>query len=125
MFIMCSDNIHGVGHNKSYEQILVPLENCKMGEWIEVRVTAVTKFSMISKPVANDPPTSLFESVNVSFFLPMAMFILSLIALYCIDNYFAPGFLEEYLPFLHAHEPDTIGDEFWTVETKEGIFHYE
>ncbi|PIC55478.1 hypothetical protein B9Z55_000740 [Caenorhabditis nigoni] len=61
VFLQFVDKIHGVGHNKSYEQILVPLEHCKMGEWSEVRITSVTKFSMISTP------TSLPKEDDVDF----------------------------------------------------------
>ncbi|CAB3408006.1 unnamed protein product [Caenorhabditis bovis] len=45
---IAADKVSGVGHNKSYEQILVPLDDCKMGEWIRVEITGVTKFTQLN-----------------------------------------------------------------------------
>ncbi|KAF1769411.1 hypothetical protein GCK72_001228 [Caenorhabditis remanei] len=105
---VAADKLHGVGHNKSYEQILVPLEHCKMGEWIEVRITSVTKFSMISTPTSLSEVTAQHwtDSPNWMYFYPMTFFLLLLVTLYSIDRFISPGFLEEWLPFLADTETD-------------------
>ena len=40
------DGKHYVGHNKCYEQILVPKREEIMGKWVRVKVIATSKFSM-------------------------------------------------------------------------------
>lgn len=47
-----SDKKHFVGHNKCYEQILVPKEECRLGTTIEVEVVSFGKYYMIGKPVS-------------------------------------------------------------------------
>ncbi|CAJ0577562.1 unnamed protein product, partial [Mesorhabditis spiculigera] len=47
---MASDGVHGVGHNKNYEHILVPNPDQVMGQWVRVRITGVSKFHMSSEP---------------------------------------------------------------------------
>ncbi|CAO4360487.1 unnamed protein product [Caenorhabditis nigoni] len=107
---IAADKIHGVGHNKSYEQILVPLEHCKMGEWIEVRITSVTKFSMISTPTSLPRDDVDFlpwkNSPYWMFFYPMTLFMLVLFSLYYYDRFVSPGFLETWLPFLANSDTD-------------------
>lgn len=43
------DKKYYVGHNKFYEQILVPMKVNLLGKSVRVRITAVTKFSMIGE----------------------------------------------------------------------------
>lgn len=43
------DKKYYVGHNKFYEQILVPMKTKLLGKSVRVRITAVTKFSMIGE----------------------------------------------------------------------------
>ncbi|CDM63530.1 TRAM domain-containing protein [Caenorhabditis elegans] len=119
---VAADKLHGVGHNKSYEQILVPLEYCKMGEWIEVRVTAVTKFSMISKPASiqeDQQPLSLMH------LFPLAVFCLVLITLYSVDRFLYPGFFEEWLPFLADAHHDEQQAEMWEHHDNSDPVFYE
>lgn len=40
------DKIHYVGHNKSYEQVLLPMRDNLLGTCVQVRITSTTKFSM-------------------------------------------------------------------------------
>ncbi|ULU09920.1 hypothetical protein L3Y34_014348 [Caenorhabditis briggsae] len=112
---IAADKIHGVGHNKSYEQILVPLEHCKMGEWIEVRITSVTKFSMISTPTSLPRDDVDFlpwkNSPYWMFFYPMTLFMLVLFSLYYYDRFVSPGFLETWLPFLVNSDTDDFHHE--------------
>ena len=46
-----SDKKHYVGHNKFYEQILVPKEHCQMGSAIDVEIVSFGKYYMIGKPI--------------------------------------------------------------------------
>lgn len=41
------DKKHYVGHNKFYEQILLPMKENLLGKSVRVRITSVTKFSML------------------------------------------------------------------------------
>lgn len=43
---VATDKIHFVGHNKCYEQILVPADPAVMGKFVKVRITEVSKFHM-------------------------------------------------------------------------------
>lgn len=43
------DKQHYVSHNKSYEQILLPMKQNLLGKSVRVRITGVTKFSMIGQ----------------------------------------------------------------------------
>lgn len=45
------DKRHYVGHNKFYEQVLVPMKEEYMGKMIDVRITEATKFSMKGEPI--------------------------------------------------------------------------
>ncbi|XP_076756372.1 threonylcarbamoyladenosine tRNA methylthiotransferase [Xylocopa sonorina] len=45
------DKKHYVGHNKSYEQILVPLKEDYLGKMIKVKIVETTKYSMKGEPV--------------------------------------------------------------------------
>lgn len=45
------DKQHYVGHNKFYEQVLIPMEEKYMGKMIDVKIIAVTKFSMKGEPI--------------------------------------------------------------------------
>ncbi|KAH8297112.1 hypothetical protein KR044_004929, partial [Drosophila immigrans] len=41
------DKLHYVGHNKSYEQVLLPMRDNLLGTRVRVRITATSKFSMM------------------------------------------------------------------------------
>lgn len=45
------DKKYYVGHNKFYEQVLVPMDKDYMGKLVKVRIVEAGKFSMISKPL--------------------------------------------------------------------------
>ncbi|KYN14779.1 PREDICTED: threonylcarbamoyladenosine tRNA methylthiotransferase-like [Trachymyrmex cornetzi] len=45
------DKQHYVGHNKFYEQVLIPLKQEYMGKMIDVRIIEATKFSMKGEPI--------------------------------------------------------------------------
>ncbi|KZC07211.1 PREDICTED: threonylcarbamoyladenosine tRNA methylthiotransferase [Dufourea novaeangliae] len=45
------DKQHYVGHNKSYEQVLVPLREEYLGKLIKVKIVKTTKYSMKGEPV--------------------------------------------------------------------------
>jgi len=40
-----------VGHNRFYEQVLLPMNSELMGKLVKVRITSATKFSMLGKPL--------------------------------------------------------------------------
>lgn len=46
------DKKHYVGHNKSYEQILVPLKEEYLGKMVTVRIVEATKYSMKGEPIS-------------------------------------------------------------------------
>lgn len=43
------DKLHYVGHNKSYEQVLLPMRDNLLGTSVRVRITGATKFSMMAE----------------------------------------------------------------------------
>lgn len=43
------DKLHYVGHNKSYEQVLLPMRDKLLGTSVRVRITGATKFSMMAE----------------------------------------------------------------------------
>ncbi|XP_017149118.1 threonylcarbamoyladenosine tRNA methylthiotransferase [Drosophila miranda] len=43
------DKLHYVGHNKSYEQVLLPMRDNLLGTRVHVRITSVSKFSMVGE----------------------------------------------------------------------------
>ncbi|XP_065160143.1 threonylcarbamoyladenosine tRNA methylthiotransferase [Atheta coriaria] len=45
------DKKHYVGHNKFYEQVLVPIDEAYMGKLVTVKITSATKFSMMGEPI--------------------------------------------------------------------------
>lgn len=45
------DKKYYVGHNKFYEQILIPMKEKYMGKMINVRILGTTKFSMMGEPI--------------------------------------------------------------------------
>jgi len=47
------DKLHYVGHNKFYEQILVPKDIKYLGKMIEVEITSSGKHFMVGSPVRN------------------------------------------------------------------------
>lgn len=46
------DKQHYVGHNKFYEQVLVPLDSKYMGKLVKVKIVKDGKFSMVGEPVS-------------------------------------------------------------------------
>ncbi|XP_040175667.1 threonylcarbamoyladenosine tRNA methylthiotransferase [Anopheles arabiensis] len=48
------DRKHYVGHNKFYEQILLPMHNNLLGKQVEVEITGCTKFSMFGKVIQGE-----------------------------------------------------------------------
>lgn len=45
------DQKHYVGHNKFYEQVLLPMNKVYMGKLVKVEITEAGKFSMVGKPL--------------------------------------------------------------------------
>ncbi|KAF5299003.1 hypothetical protein FQA39_LY11635 [Lamprigera yunnana] len=45
------DKAHYVGHNKFYEQVLIPLEEKYLGKLIKVKIIKASKFSMVGEPL--------------------------------------------------------------------------
>ncbi|KAH8316667.1 hypothetical protein KR067_012821 [Drosophila pandora] len=43
------DKLHYVGHNKSYEQVLLPMRENLLGTRVHVRITSASKFSMVGE----------------------------------------------------------------------------
>ncbi|XP_039482958.1 threonylcarbamoyladenosine tRNA methylthiotransferase [Drosophila santomea] len=43
------DKLHYVGHNKSYEQVLLPMRDNLLGTRVHVRITSASKFSMVGE----------------------------------------------------------------------------
>uniref|UniRef100_A0A0A1WDX7 tRNA-t(6)A37 methylthiotransferase n=1 Tax=Zeugodacus cucurbitae TaxID=28588 RepID=A0A0A1WDX7_ZEUCU len=48
------DKQHYVGHNKSYEQILLPMRNNLLGTAVRVRITDTSKFSMMAEIIDDE-----------------------------------------------------------------------
>ncbi|XP_050092582.1 threonylcarbamoyladenosine tRNA methylthiotransferase [Anopheles aquasalis] len=48
------DRKHYVGHNKYYEQVLLPMHNNLLGKQVEVEITGCTKFSMFGKVLQSE-----------------------------------------------------------------------
>ncbi|XP_054015570.1 threonylcarbamoyladenosine tRNA methylthiotransferase [Hylaeus anthracinus] len=53
------DKKHYVGHNKSYEQVLLPLKDEYLGKMIKVEIVETTKYSMKGEPINEGTPSSL------------------------------------------------------------------
>lgn len=45
------DKKHYVGHNKFYEQVLIPMRKLYMGKLVKVKIIGATKFSMSGEPI--------------------------------------------------------------------------
>ena len=45
------DKKHYVGHNKFYEQILLPVNEIYMGKIVKVKIVKTSKFSMVGQPL--------------------------------------------------------------------------
>uniref|UniRef100_A0AAR5P9U6 tRNA-t(6)A37 methylthiotransferase n=1 Tax=Dendroctonus ponderosae TaxID=77166 RepID=A0AAR5P9U6_DENPD len=45
------DKKHYVGHNRFYEQVLIPMRSELMGKLVKVQIKSATKFSMIGEPL--------------------------------------------------------------------------
>ncbi|RZC35991.1 threonylcarbamoyladenosine tRNA methylthiotransferase, partial [Asbolus verrucosus] len=50
------DKKHFVGHNKFYEQVLIPNDHKYMGKLVTVKIVNATKFSMFGEPMSNVMP---------------------------------------------------------------------
>lgn len=48
------DKKHYVGHNKCYEQVLLPMDKKLLGKLVEVEIVGITKFSMIAKVIQEE-----------------------------------------------------------------------
>lgn len=48
------DKKHYVGHNKCYEQVLLPMDKNLLGRLVEVEIVSITKFSMLAKVVQEE-----------------------------------------------------------------------
>lgn len=48
------DKKYYVGHNKYYEQVLIPMKLEYMGKLVKVKITNATKFSMVGCPLENE-----------------------------------------------------------------------
>ncbi|XP_014247524.1 threonylcarbamoyladenosine tRNA methylthiotransferase [Cimex lectularius] len=80
------DHKHYVGHNKSYQQILVPKDEALMGKQVRVKITSATKYSMhgevhtvrdvqIKKQDGNNEKKSIFYTLSIVLLLILARFI--------------------------------------------------
>lgn len=58
------DKKYYVGHNKFYEQVLVPMDKDYMGKIVRVEIISTGKFSMISKPLDRVSAPGLVEPLN-------------------------------------------------------------
>ena len=56
------DKKHYVGHNKAYEQILVPLKKEYLGKMIKVKILKTTKYSMKGEPINEGISPSVKQS---------------------------------------------------------------
>lgn len=45
------DKQHYVGHNKFYEQVLLPMDKQYMGKLVTVKISEASKFSMMGQPL--------------------------------------------------------------------------
>lgn len=48
------DKKHYVGHNKFYEQVLLPMDKEYMGKLVKVKIVETGKFSMMGRPLEDD-----------------------------------------------------------------------
>lgn len=48
------DKLHYVGHNKFYEQVLLPMRENLLGKSVNVRICSATKFSMLAEIVDDE-----------------------------------------------------------------------
>lgn len=60
------DGEHLVGHNKQYEHILVPASHDRLGTWMDVRITGVSKFHMMSEIVVEEDEKSEVEEAPIT-----------------------------------------------------------
>lgn len=81
------DKNHYVGHNKFYEQVLIPMKKEYMGKLVKVKIIETSKFSMIGEPIADVVMPGLVQPLDKgvvsgvkiaenSFKLPVALVIL-------------------------------------------------
>ncbi|XP_050462368.1 threonylcarbamoyladenosine tRNA methylthiotransferase [Cataglyphis hispanica] len=53
------DKQHYVGHNKFYEQVLIPMKEKYMGKMVDVKIIEATKFSMKGEPIGEGTSPTL------------------------------------------------------------------
>lgn len=58
------DKLHYVGHNKSYEQVLLPMRDNLLGTRVNVRITGATKFSMTAEILDEERDWTRCDSNN-------------------------------------------------------------
>lgn len=87
------DKKHYVGHNKFYEQVLIPMEDQYMGKLVTVEIEECSKFSMKAKPTKLKMPGLVkplkkgqVSGIQVSaslnkWTIPVLMIVVSLVAL--------------------------------------------
>lgn len=66
-----SDKIHYVGHNKSYEQILVPGDDASiLGHFVDVKIVEVSKYHMKSCLIKKNSNTVMkfFSNIVTNFY---------------------------------------------------------
>lgn len=61
-----TDKKHYVGHNKFYEQILLPMETNLLGKSVQVKIIATTKFSMFGELVETEAQWKECSNKSVS-----------------------------------------------------------
>ncbi|XP_017837382.1 threonylcarbamoyladenosine tRNA methylthiotransferase isoform X2 [Drosophila busckii] len=92
------DKLHYVGHNKSYEQVLLPMRDNLLGTRVRVRITSVSKFSMLgellddeqewtrcanSKPLQQSPKAQLTQRyVGLALLIVSLAYLLQLLLRY-------------------------------------------
>uniref|UniRef100_A0A0N4ZES2 tRNA-t(6)A37 methylthiotransferase n=1 Tax=Parastrongyloides trichosuri TaxID=131310 RepID=A0A0N4ZES2_PARTI len=87
-----TDKIHLVGHNKTYEHILVPYKEDLLGKWVEVEIVEISKFHMKGKFIDNNNNNSVTKECNkiekgtkpwfASFVIYIAILLLAILLKY-------------------------------------------
>ncbi|XP_078041395.1 threonylcarbamoyladenosine tRNA methylthiotransferase [Augochlora pura] len=69
------DKKHYVGHNKFYEQILVPLKEEFLGKMVKVKIVETTKYSMKGEPIneGKSPSSRQFSPMKTVSAVPLEM----------------------------------------------------
>ncbi|XP_029677348.1 threonylcarbamoyladenosine tRNA methylthiotransferase [Formica exsecta] len=67
------DKQHYVGHNKFYEQVLIPMKEKYMGKMVDVKIIEATKFSMKGEPISEGASPALKSSLSREIALHRAL----------------------------------------------------